>query len=201
MPTSISSLAHHHGLELVPAVSWGSQNLKNEYGVYIISTSSDPDYLPTSDTPVKFDLNQIQLWLKNAPQIRLDGRTPTINELIQNFKRCWLPNETIVYMGKAEKQHLSARIKQFYRHEIGMSRPHKGGYWLKLMAEPRPLFIHQILSKDSDGLERKLLSTFMEGVSEQSRSALRDASLPLPFANLQFTPGTIKKHGLKDHYQ
>jgi hypothetical protein len=201
MPTSISTLAHHHGLELVPAVSWGSQNLKNEYGVYIISTSSDPDYLPTSDTPVKFDLNQIQLWLKNAPQIRLDGKAPTINELIQNFKRCWLPDEAIAYIGKAEKQHLSARIKQFYGHAVGKKSPHKGGYWLKLMAEPRPIFIHQILSKKPGDLEKELLSTFMKNVSEQSLSNLRNFQLPLPFANLEYTKGVIKKHGLKDHYQ
>ncbi len=114
-----------------------------------------------------------------------------------NFRLC---DETILYIGKVEKQFLSIRLDQFFYYKIGRRSPHKGGYWLKCLDNLNQLYVHLIPTNNSHDIEERMLQSFMNNVSKVSRMRLIDKELPLPFANLQLRPGMIKKHGLQNHY-
>jgi hypothetical protein len=43
----------------------------------------------------------------------------------------WLPDQTIVYIGRAK--HLSRRLRQFQRHVYGQKSPHRGGQAILLL--------------------------------------------------------------------
>lgn len=140
-------------------------------------------------------------WVKNAPSIILNGNTPSKQALKKQLEGFWLPDESILYIGKAEKQTLSERIYQFFNHKVGKKSPHKGGYWLKLLGNLNSLYIHLYSTKESHKVEENLLKFFIENVSETSRKNLIDKEFCLPFANLQLRSRVIKNHGLKNHYQ
>ena len=51
--------------------------------------------------------------------------------------------------------------------------------------------------QDAGRVETDMLSRFMDAVSSKTLSKLKDKDLPLPFANIGFTPGRNKMHGMK----
>lgn len=201
MPTTLENLETEFSLKYEGSYRWGSTFINNESGIYIISQSKDNGYLPKVNLEISFNENQMDTWLKNAPNILLNGIKPSKQDLKKQLKGFWLPDEGILYIGKGEKQSLSERICQFYNHKVGKKSPHKGGYWLKLLSNLNELYIHLYASKDSHIVEEKLLKFFIENISEASRKNLNDKKLCLPFANLQLRSRVIKNHGFKNHYQ
>jgi hypothetical protein len=201
MPTSLENLENKFSLKYEGCYQWGSSFINSENGIYIISQSKDKDFLPKASLEISFNENQMDTWLKNAPNILLHDNTPSIQDLKKQLKGFWLPDESILYIGKAEKQTLSERICQFYNHKVGKKSPHKGGYWLKLLSNLDELHVHLYATKDSHKVEEELLKFFIANVSEKSRKNLIDIELCLPFANLQLRSGVVKNHGFKKHYQ
>jgi hypothetical protein len=201
MPTSIESLEKKFNLKYEGCYQWGSSFINSGNGIYIISQSKDKGFLPKANLEISFNANQMDAWLRNAPNILLHGLKPSIQDLKRQLKGFWLPDESILYIGKAEKQTLSERICQFYNHKVGKKSPHKGGYWLKLLINLDELHVHLYSTKDSHKVEEKLLKFFIANVSEKSRKNLIDRELCLPFANLQLRSRVIKNHGFKNHYQ
>ncbi len=201
MPISVQKLEDTFQLKYLKSIKWGSTFVENKNGVYIISSSKDKDFLPKHDVEIVINDKQIDLWLANAPNILLNEKTPSKTDLINQLKNFWLPDETILYIGKAEKQTLSERIGQFFNHKFGKKSPHKGGYWLKLLKNINDLNIHLYETKESHIIEEEILKKFIEQVSEPTKLKLIDKNLYLPFANLQLRSGVIKSHGLKYHYQ
>jgi len=201
MPTTVTELETKFNLQFKNSIKWGNSFIENDYGIYIISTSKDKGYLPASKFEISFNEAQVDTWLDNAPDILLNGIKPGKKDLKKQLQGFWLPDESILYIGKAEKQTLSERICQYCNHKVGKRSPHKGGYWLKLLSNLNELYIHIYSTKDSHHIEEELLRHFINNVSEVSRKNLIDKELCLPYANLQLRSGVIKKHGLKNHYK
>lgn len=201
MPTSIENVEKKLNLKYEGCHQWGSSFINSENGIYIISQSKDKGFLPKANLEISFNANQMDAWLRNAPNILLHGLKPNIQDLKRQLKGFWLPDESILYIGKAEKQTLSERICQFYNHKVGKKSPHKGGYWLKLLSNLNELHVHLYSTKDSHKVEEELLKFFIANVSEKSRKNLIDREFCLPFANLQLRSRVIKNHGFKNHYQ
>jgi phosphatidate phosphatase PAH1 len=201
MPTSVNQLEDKFQLKYLKSFKWGTSFIENKNGIYIISTSKDKDFLPVYENQIVFNETQINLWMANAPNIQMNGKKPSKLDLIKHLNGFWLPDETILYIGKAEKQTLSERICQFYNHKVGKKSPHKGGYWLKLLQNLNELYVHVYSTKESHVIEQEMLKLFIANVSESTKSNLIDKDLCLPFANLQLRSRVIKSHGLKNHCQ
>lgn len=201
MPTSIKDLEETFNLCYSKTIKWGNPVQESNYGIYIVSTSRTKEYLPHSFRRPSFSAAQIDSWLKNAPMISLNNVKPRKLDLIRLLNGFWLADESILYIGKAQKQPLSKRIQQFYDHKPGKSSPHKGGYWLKLLNRLDGLYIHLYITNSSDQVEKMLLNHFMDNVSEATKKKLTDTKLSIPFANLKSGLGKIKKHGLKNHVE
>lgn len=201
MPTSVAKITSKFNVEVTKSVKWGNSIDERAHGIYIVSTSPKLEYIELEEKPASFNENQVELWQAIASDIKLNGIHPTSVDLMNQLKGFWLPDETILYIGKAEKQSLSTRIRQYYSHKVGRKSPHKGGYWLKLLSILDDLYVHVIPTNDSVQIEERMLQYFMDHVSEQSKEKLIDNNLCLPFANLQLRARIVKNHGLKNHYQ
>jgi hypothetical protein len=201
MPTSVLKLENQFSLNYLRTIKWGSPIIENANGIYIISTNKDKAYLPKSITNLTFNESQLETWLTNAPNVDLYGLHPSKNRLKEHLNGFWLSDESILYIGKAEKQTLSDRVSQFYNHKVGKKSPHKGGYWFKLLSNTNDAYIHLFSTQDSNKIEELLLMYFIANVSEISKQNLIDKELCLPFANLQLRSGIIKNHGLRNHCQ
>jgi hypothetical protein len=201
MPTSVKEITERYRLKVSKTVKWKESVSINDYGIYIVSTSNDLNFLPQNDSEFQLSPEKIALWRRNAPNISLQNKPVSNEELIVHLMRFWLPDETILYIGKAETQFLSDRIPQFYRHTVGKRSPHCGGYWLKLLENVNRLYVHLIAVKKENlsELEENMLQYFIDNVSPTTRELLLDKELCLPFANLQLRSGVIKKHGLVNH--
>jgi archaellum component FlaF (FlaF/FlaG flagellin family) len=201
MPISVSHVTSAFNVEVIETVKWADSISENRNGIYIISTNPRLEFVQKEKSHINFNQSQVEIWQINAPNIMLNGTKVSSEDLMNQLKRFWLPDETILYIGKAEKQSLSKRIGQYYSHKVGEKGPHKGGYWLKLLNQLDELFVHVIPTSNSAQIEEAMLHFFMEHVSKESKSDLIDKKLCLPFANLQLRAGVIKNHGLKNHYQ
>ncbi len=201
MPTTIQQLESTFHLKYLKSIKWGTSFIESNNGIYIISKSKNKDFLPEKRDMISINENQVDIWLKNAPHILLKDKNPTKIELINHLKGFWFPDESILYIGKAEMQTLSERIYQFYNHKVGKKSPHKGGYWMKLLNDLPEFYIHLFSTKESHKIEEGLLKHYIENVSNETKVNLIDKDLCIPFANLQLRSRVIKAHGLKDHYQ
>jgi len=201
MGTSVSELEKKFNLKVNQTFRWGTAFHDNSHGIYIITTNSQSTFLPSTNHHISFCECQIQSWMQNAPEITLDGRIPSAEELKKRLSEFWLPDESVLYIGKAERQKFSERICQYYNHKVGKKSPHKGGYWLKLLLNLRDFHIHLLPTNNSHEIEVDMLQYFMDNVSNETKDNLFDKRLCLPFANLQLKSGVIKNHGLKKQYQ
>lgn len=168
-------------------------NIPDNPGVYIVS-------LDSSSSEPEFSDEVIKVWIDLATNILIDGHSPTIKEIRDRLSSFWLPDETVLYIGQTTKQTLRQRIKQFYDHTVGCTKPHRGGQWIHTLANIGDLNIHWCTVKNPIDVEQKLLAYFMDNISEESRNSLYDPSIPLPFANLEYLTHQHKhrkKHQMK----
>jgi hypothetical protein len=112
----------------------------------------------------------------------------------------WLPDENILYFGKAPKRSyrkgVGNRVGEYYKTDYGEAKPHAGGHWLKALKNLNELFVYYVETENCGEIEINMLSYFCENVSDGTRSQLRDKKLSLPFANLELKKGQRKNHGL-----
>jgi hypothetical protein len=197
MPTSVAAAFQAAGLEQEGCVQWGTTVEEKGPGIYAVALTSNYEavegVLPAAPlAPPKFER-----WLEVCPKLVLDRLPkPSAAELMERVGQFWLPDETIVYIGRATR--LAGRVRQYYQTEIGARRPHSGGYFLKLLSSLDDLWIHYATAKGPAGAEHAALEQFVASVSARSRKGLIDPGLPIPFANLEWPAGTRKKHGLKN---
>jgi hypothetical protein len=95
---------------------------------------------------------------------RLSFRSlPSLTSIwITNAER-WLPNEPIVYVGKAD-QMIQRRLAAFYRHKCGDTSPHAGGQVLKLLS--CSLWVYWSPASHPRDCERVMLCAFKEEVHQ-----------------------------------
>lgn len=194
MPTSPRQLLSQVDCTVTGSVPWGTKPAADEHGVYIVSLHGDPeieDGLP--EAPVSEAT--VAAWIERVPSLTLDGGRPKPIGLVQRLARYWLPDEAIVYIGKATS--LRRRLGQYYSTPLGDRRPHAGGHWIKTLANLSSLTVHYAEVDhgiDPENVERRMLTEFAHAVSRRSRSAHPQPNLTIPFANLE-----VKGIGRRNH--
>jgi len=200
MPSSVTEVFSAANISTFNVVAWGTRPLTSASGVYIVSlTDSIKCNMQSLIKEPPLNQKVFEDWLQICPNLTLDQKKPTIDQLIERIRRFWLPDESILYIGKATT--LSNRLNQYYRTPIGARAPHSGGYFLKLLSNIDELWVHYAECNDPHSCEFKMLSQFIKNVSSETKQLLLDPVHPFPFANLEWPVGSRKRHGLKNARQ
>lgn len=198
MPTTVEELFEKNSKKILGQAKWGDRVNCDAPGVYVVAmTPIANKMLCFNDAPIS--KVTVQEWINRVPQMTLANTIPTADMITQRIKSFWMPDETILYIGKAGTS-LQTRIKQYYQTALGDPRPHRGGHWIKTLDNLSQLNIYWTTSEGSTAhdLETKFLNVFIQNVSQDSMRALFDPRHPFPFANLEFPKGVRKSHGLKN---
>ncbi|MEI7962058.1 MAG: hypothetical protein WCI04_07015 [archaeon] len=204
MTTTVKKLFNKFGIAEFYQVQWNTTFNETEQGVYIVSTSNDADKnLGITDKPT-FDDQQIELWISKLPDFKVDGITANLKIVKNRLTNFWLPDESILYIGKAPtriskkgiKSGISKRVSEYYKTKIGNRSPHSGGQWIKALKDLNTFTVYYGCCNKPAETESKMLEFFMSNVSKSTLSKLHDKDLPIPFANLKFS--IDKKHGLEN---
>lgn len=194
MPSSVVNLLDAAGLTWDSVTRWGTKPSLEEPGVYIVSTSADPD---SRAGPPALSLSEDRLaeLLRARPEVTIAGQPADLDSLGQALRMMSPTGETVLYVGLAGTTVTVAhRVGQFYRTTIGARAPHAGGWPIKMLAHVDALYVHAAATGDPDRAEKDALRAFMEGVTDRARAGLCDSTLPLPYANLELTKGRRKRH-------
>jgi transcription elongation factor GreA len=170
-------------------VHWGNPVRVGGPGVYIVELAA-----PLKSAPV--DHQVVGQWIERVPGLTLDGARPTARELAVRLGEFWLPDETVVYIGMTNLS-IGGRVAAFVKTPLGDRRPHAGGHWLKTLTVLPDLRVWWAPTSAPEEYEDALLSGFAQAVSLAARAGLRDASVVLPFGNLQTTTNERKQHGIR----
>ena len=196
MPTNIAEAFATVGLAREGVVKWGTKPTTSEPGVYVVSLTEHLDTYDGRLTEAPLSEAEFQGWLTKRSDLTLDGVRPTLPQLTDRVRRFWIPDEVVLYMGLAGTS-LSTRLRQYYTTQIGDRRPHRGGYFLKLLSNLDQLWVHYARHPNPEFAEDGMLRRFCAHVSHDSRRSLQDPAHPFPFANLEWPRGTRKTHGLR----
>ncbi len=169
-------------------VRWGAQVRSRRPGLFVVEFAE-----PLAHAPV--DASICGRWIERVPTLRLDGKRPDGRQLARRLAAFWLPSQTVLYIGTTTKA-LGPRAGALYATELGSRRPHSGGHWLKTL---RGLDQARVWWAETDAVEEyedALLAAFAESVPPAELTALHDALVVLPFANLESAIGMRKHHGI-----
>ncbi len=200
MPTTVQELFRKFDILDFQKVQWEANFKENKQGVYVVSTSSDPNkHLGISENP-NFDEQQIQLWINKVEDFLVDNNPATLTNVKNRLAEFWLPDESILYIGKASTRKngsgISKRIREYFSTTIGDGGPHSGGQWVKSLANLNTLTVYYGVCDDPNEIEVQMLQFFMCNVSKTTLEGLYDKRLPIPFANIKVTRN--KSHGFKN---
>src|ERR1019366_532544 len=170
-------------------VHWGNPVRVGGPGVYIVELAA-----PLKSAPV--DHQVVGQWIERVPGLTLDGARPTARELAVRLGEFWLPDETVVYIGMTNLS-IGGRVAAFVKTPLGDRRPHAGGHWLKTLTVLPDLRVWWAPTSAPEEYEDALLSAFAQGISAAAKAGLRDASVVLPFGNLQTATNERKQHGIR----
>ncbi len=201
MPITINELIDYFDLPKSKMVKWNEKVPSEKEGFYIVILSADPSLNIGILNDIPISRKIIDNWIKKVNGFELD-KVLTFNsdKVIERLSQFWLPDENIIYIGKApircNGKGIGNRVNEFYNTEYGEKRPHAGGHWIKSLTILNNLNVYYILCDNSGETEIKLLKYFIDNVSDKLKQILRDKELMMPFANLEFKKGQIKKHGI-----
>lgn len=197
MPTYVKQLFTDSGKEILGQVKWG-QKINCKYpGIYVVAITHSAERIVCSDDmPISEKI--VQEWINYVPQLTLDGKRPRYEDLASRLKKFWIPDETILYIGKAGTS-LKDRVNQYYKTRLGDPKPHAGGHWIKTLENLSDLNIFWTTSvgEKAKDVEDRFIGNFIQNISVDSKQNLFDPERPFPFANLEFPKGTRKRHGLQ----
>jgi hypothetical protein len=197
MPTYVKQLFTDSGKEILGQVKWGQKVNCNYPGIYVVAITDSAEKIVCSvDAPISVKI--VQDWITYVPKLNLDGKRPRYEDLVNRLKEFWIPDETILYIGKAGTS-LKDRVNQYYNTRLGDPKPHAGGHWIKTLENLSDLNIFWTTSvgEKAKDVEERFIKNFIRNVSNESKQQLFDSEHPFPFANLEFPKGTRKRHGLQ----
>lgn len=198
MPTTVKQLFQDVGKSILGQVKWGQKINCNVPGVYVVAmTPTAEKMVCCDDAPISKKM--VEDWINYVPKLSLDYGLPKTEELMQRLKSFWMPDETILYIGKAGTS-LKTRVDQYYKTKLGDPKPHRGGHWIKTLDNLDELNIYWTTSEGETAhdVEDRFLNIFVNHVSQDSRRNLYDPEHPFPFANLEFPKGIRKMHGIQN---
>jgi transcription elongation factor GreA len=169
-------LLRANGLPVEGPVSWGRQATGTGPGVFIVE-------LPAPQAKVSIDPDAIREWLSRAPDLRLDGKRPTVAELQTRLASFWVPGQAILFIGSSQKS-VGSRLAGMYKTPLGERRPQPTGYWLKTLRDLKKARIGWAPVSDPELYEDTLLETFVKTAGA------------LPYAVMVAPGGRGREHGL-----
>ena len=198
--TTVRQLFNKFDISDFHQVNWGTAFNEKKQGVYVVSTSNNPDkHLGITDRP-NFDNQQIKLWIGKLSNFQVDGNLATLTNIKNRLADFWFPDESILYIGKAptrkSESGISKRVSEYFTTIIGNGGPHSGGQWIKALKDLNTFTVYYAACDKPGEVEHKMLEFFMSKVSTTTLANLYDKQLPIPFANIKFKGN--KKHGLKN---
>jgi hypothetical protein len=136
MPISINELLKEFDLQPIKTVRWGRKIHTEKEGVYFVSLSNNPDLNSGAISEIPICKVVLKKWIEKVGGFEIDKiRTFDVELIIKRLSEFWLPDENIVYIGKAPIRNngkgIGIRINEFYNTDYGEKRPHAGGHWIK----------------------------------------------------------------------
>lgn len=169
-------LLRANGLTVEGPILWGRPATGGSAGVFIVE-------LPAPQPKVSIDPDAVREWLSRAPDLRLDGKRPTVAELQTRLASFWLPGQAILYIGSSVKS-VSIRLAGMYKTPLGERRPQPAGYWLKTLKDLNKARIWWAPVSDPELYEDTLIESFVKTVGAT------------PYAVLSTPGGQRREHGL-----
>ncbi|MFI5258452.1 MAG: transcription elongation factor GreA [Candidatus Limnocylindrales bacterium] len=169
-------LLRANGLSVEGPILWGRPVSGGSPGVFIVE-------LAGPQPKVSIDPDAIRDWLNRAPELRLDGKRPTVAEIQTRLASFWLPGQSILYIGSSIKS-VSIRLAGMYKTPLGERRPQPAGYWLKTLRDLNKARIWWAPVSDPELYEDTLIESFIKTVGSA------------PFAVLATPGGQRREHGL-----
>lgn len=195
MPITIQQIFSNFGITEIKKVKWGIAINEEQEGVYIVSTSNSQFENNGCLPQPEFNDSQLTKWIQKLPDFEIDSNKVTEDSIKKRLSQFWLPDESILYIGKAPLRKkgggIGNRVKEYYKTDIGNKSPHSGGQWIKCLKNLDNLYVYYATCDNSDYIERKMLYYFMQNVSVETLDLLYDKNMPLPFANLRLNTELI----------
>jgi transcription elongation factor GreA len=185
---SAAELMRSVGLDVDGPARWGSKPPSRSAGVFAVEIAA-----PAPSAPI--DVDAVRRWLERVPRLRLDGERPTQTALAARLGSFWLPEQTMLYVGRTNKS-LGSRVASLYATELGHAQPHPGGYWLKTLRHPSTLRLWWAETDAPEEYEDEILEAFAATVSDAVRARLPVGAPLLPWANLASPTGPARETGL-----
>ncbi|MFN8519813.1 MAG: transcription elongation factor GreA [Chloroflexota bacterium] len=190
MASPRSAVALLRSLDLMPdgPIRWGEQVRSRAPGVLLVETAARLDVAP-------IDVTAVRAWVERVPTLLLDGERPTPTQLLNRLAAFWLPQETVVYVGRTTKT-LSARAASLFATPLGERKPHSGGHWLWTLLERDQLRIWWAETPSPEEYEDGLFDAIASDLDDESRGRLAAMGPVLPWANLTAATGDAKQTGI-----
>jgi transcription elongation factor GreA len=166
------------GLTIEGPIAWGRPAAWSGPGVFVVE-------LPAPAARVSIDPNAIGEWLGRVPELRLEGKRPSVAELQSRLASFWLPDQVILYIGSSRKS-VGLRLAGMYKTDLGERRPQPAGYWLKTLRDVSRLRVWWSPTEDPELVEDDLIDRFVKIAGA------------MPFAVLATPSGAQRTHGLTD---
>lgn len=194
---TVTALLHAAGLTVRETVPWGTRPRHTGPGVYLVSLSPDP--ASTMGLPAApIDIRATQTLLTTRPELAWRGVRPDAQTLADALATLWPPHQPVLYIGKAGTN-TAHRVGQYYTTRLGARGPHAGGYPIKVLRPSFGLYVHVASTSDAAAArdaEKVMLAAFAAAVPPVDRAGLCDPAMPIPYANLEISPGRAKDHGI-----
>ena len=112
---------HAADLSAGGVVSWGTRPTLDAPGVYLVARSEDPEAVAPME-PCPLAGHAVAALLAARPELRVDGRRPSEDELAERLASMWLSEETVLYIGLASTSVLE-RVAAYFRTPLGARSP------------------------------------------------------------------------------
>jgi hypothetical protein len=210
MPTKIREIFNEFDLELTGQMSWGQEINANKCGLYFVSITDNPDELKCWENP-DFNENEIENWIdlvqKCWKRIKVDNKIASKSDLLNRLNNLWLPDETILYIGKAgptKTRTVGKRVKEYFNTRLGCNKKHAGGNWINTLSKLNELTVfYSEFETDKyykiEEIETQLIEYFSKNVSNETKDRLIDKKNCFPFANKEIHYKEKKKKIRKNH--
>jgi transcription elongation factor GreA len=177
-------------LDLMPdgPTRWGEPVRSREPGVLLVEVAGRLDEAP-------IDITAVKAWIERVPGLRLDGERPTPTQLAARLASFWLPQQTVVYVGRTAKS-LSGRAASLFATTLGDRKPHSGGRWLWTLAGRDQLRIWWAETPSAEEYEDGLFEAIAADLDAEVAERLGGSGPVLPWANLTSATGETKRTGI-----
>ncbi len=190
MSSPRSAVALIRSLDLLPdgPIVWDQALPSRSPGIFLVEVAARTDEAP-------IDIVAVRDWLERVPGLMLDGERPTASALAARLNSFWIPQQTVVYVGRTTKS-LAARVSSLIHTPLGDRKPHPGGHWLWTLRDVAKLRIWWAETTAPEEYEDGLSNAVAEDCDPAVAAILAGFGPLLPWANMSSATGDPKRTGI-----